>query len=282
MIYIGRNNRMRVVKRVDFGLYLDGGDYGEVLLPRRYVPEGAKPGDWLHVFVYADSNDQLICTTEKPLAMVGECAYLKVKDQNDVGTFMDWGLSKDLLVPFNEQAWPMNQGRSYVVYVYLDEETRRIAATTRFHKHLSEDGTGFEPGQQVKLMIATQTKLGYKAVINNTHLGVLFKPDLLQPLKFGQQLRGYIKAIRSDGKIDLSLQPASDVVRDRLEDQILDYLRVHDGISKITDKSPPELIYKTFNVSKANYKRALGRLYKKQRVMLDKHQISLLPDGTGD
>ena len=109
MIYIGRNNRMRVVKRVDFGLYLDGGDYGEVLLPRRYVPEGAKPGDWLHVFVYADSNDQLICTTEKPLAMVGECAYLKVKDQNDVGTFMDWGLSKDLLVPFNEQAWPMNQ-----------------------------------------------------------------------------------------------------------------------------------------------------------------------------
>lgn len=282
MIYIGRTNRLRVVKRVDFGLYLDGGDYGELLLPKRSVPDGAKPGDWLHVFVYADSNDQLICTTDKPLAMVGEAAYLKVKDQNDVGTFMDWGLSKDLLVPFNEQAWPMNQGRSYVVYVYLDEATGRIAATTRFHKHLSEDGSGFEPGQRVRLMIAAQTKLGYKAIINNTHLGMLFKPDLLKPLRFGQQLRGYIKAIRADGKIDLSLQPASAVVRDRLEEQIIDYLRAHDGVSTITDKSPPELIYKTFDASKANYKRALGRLYKKHQVVLDKHRVVLAPDGGDD
>ena len=277
MIYIGRTNRMRVLKRVDFGAYLDGEEFGELLLPKRYVAETCRPGDWLHVFVYSDSSDQLICTTEKPLAMVGECAYLKVKDQNEVGTFMDWGLSKDLLVPFNEQAWPMNQGRSYVVYVYLDEETRRIAATTRFHRHLSEDGQGFAPGQRVKLMIATQTKLGYKAVINNSHLGVLFKPDLLQALKFGQQLTGYIKSIRSDDKIDLTLQPAVDVVRDRLEDQILDYLGRHDGVSTITDKSPPELIYKTFNASKANFKRALGRLYKKRQVKLEKHQVTLLP-----
>jgi predicted RNA-binding protein (virulence factor B family) len=282
MIYIGRNNRMRVIKRVDFGLYLDGEEYGELLLPKRYVPEDTKPGDWLHVFVYSDSGDQLICTTEKPLAMVGECAFLKVKDQNDIGTFMDWGLSKDLLVPFNEQAWPMNQGRSYVVYVYLDEETRRIAATTRFHRYLNEDGSGFEPGQPVRLMIATQTKLGYKAVINNTHLGVLFKPDLLQPLRFGQQIRGYIKAIRPDGRIDLSLQPPSDVVRDQLEEQILQHLHTHQGVSTITDKSPPELIYKTFNASKANYKRALGRLYKKRRVLLEKHRITLLPTEAGD
>ncbi len=276
MIYIGRNNRLRVVKRVDFGLYLDGDEFGELLLPKRYVPEGCKPGDWLHVFVYADSNDQLICTTEKPKVMVGECAYLKVKDQNDIGTFMDWGLSKDLLVPFNEQAWPMNPGRSYVVYVYLDTETNRIAATTRFHKHLSEDGSEFEPGEQVKLIIATQTELGYKAVINNTHLGLLFKSDLLQPLKFGQELRGYIKSVRHDGKINLSLQPASDIVRDKLEEQIIEHLRRHDGVTNITDKSPPQLIYNTFNASKANYKRALGRLYKKKRVKLEKTQVTLL------
>lgn len=281
-VYIGRSNRLRVVKRVDFGLYLDGGEHGELLLPRRYVAEGTKPGDWLHVFVYSDSNDQLICTTERPLAMVGECAYLKVKDQNEVGTFMDWGLSKDLLIPFSEQAWPMNQGRSYVVYVYLDEQTRRIAATTRFHKHLSEDGQDFEPGQAVKLMIATQTKLGYKAVINNTHLGLLFKPDLLQPLKFGQQVKGYIKSIRPDGKIDLSLQPPSDTVRDRLEDDILNYLQAHDGISTITDKSPPQLIYKTFNASKANYKRALGRLLKKKQVVLEKDWVRLAGSNESD
>jgi len=276
MIYIGRKNRMRVVKRVDFGVYLDGGEDGEILLPNREVPTDTKPGDWLHVFVYNDSEDRLIATRETPKAMVGECAYLKVGQQNDVGTFMDWGLGKDLLVPFSEQAWPMNPGRSYVVYLFLDEQTKRIAASTKYSRHLNEDGRGFLPGEKVKLMIASRTELGYKAVINNSHLGLIFKTDVFQPLRFGQQLSGYIKAIREDGKIDLVLQPASDEVRDRLEEQILDYLQRHGGISKITDKSPPELIYKTFKTSKANFKRALGRLYKKRRVLIEKHRVSLI------
>lgn len=278
MIYIGRKNRMRVVKAVDFGLYLDGGEDGEILLPKREVPTDSKPGDWLHVFVYNDSEDRLIATRETPRAMVGECAYLKVRQQNDVGTFMDWGLSKDLLVPFNEQAWPMNPGRSYVVYLFLDAQTQRIAASTKYNRHLNEDGSGFQPGEKVKLMIASRTELGYKAVINNSHLGLIFKTDVFQPLKFGQQLNGYIKVIREDGKIDLVLQPAADEVRDRLEEQIVDYLQRHDGISKITDKSPPELIYKTFKTSKANFKRALGRLYKKRRVLIEKHKVSLVED----
>jgi len=278
MIYIGRKNRMRVAKRVDFGLYLDGGEHGEILLPKREAPTDSKPGDWLHVFVYNDSEDRLIATRETPGAMVGECAYLKVRQQNDVGTFMDWNLSKDLLVPFSEQAWPMNPGRSYVVYLFLDEQTNRIAASTKYSRYLNEDGSGFQPGEKVKLMIASRTELGYKAVINNSHLGLIFKTDVFQPLRFGQQLSGYIKTIREDGKIDLVLQPASDEVRDRLEEQILDYLQRHGGISKITDKSPPELIYKTFKTSKANFKRALGRLYKKRRVLIEKHRVSLIDD----
>jgi len=278
MTYIGRKNRLKVVKMVTFGVYLDGGELGEILLPKRDVPEDCKPGDWLHVFVYADSDDRLIATRQTPKAMVGECAFLKVRQQNDVGTFLDWGLSKDLLVPFSEQAWPMNPGRSYVVYLYLDEQTNRIAASTKYNRYLSEDGSGFRPGEKVKLMIASRTELGYKAVINNSHLGLIFKTDVFQPLKFGQQLRGYIKAIRDDGKIDLSLQASPDEVRDELEVKILEYLRTHGGVSKITDKSPPDQIYKTFEASKASFKRALGRLYKKRQVLIEKHRVVLLAE----
>ena len=278
MIYIGRKNRMRVVKTLDFGAYLDGDGAGEILLPAREVPQGCEPGDWLHVFIYRDSEDRLIATRQTPKAMVGEAAYLKVRQQNDVGTFMDWGLAKDLLVPYNEQARPMNPGRSYVVYLFLDEQTGRIAGSTKLSRHLDENGSDFETGTWVKLMIAARSSLGYKAVINNRHLGLIFKSDVFQPLKFGQQLTGYIKNIRADGKIDLMLQPPSDEARDQLEGRILEHLRRHRGVSKITDSSPPELIYKTFRTSKANFKRALGRLYKKRQVLIEKHRISLVGD----
>ncbi len=278
MIYVGRKNRLRVLKAVDFGLYLDGGDAGEILLPKREVPKACNPGDFLHVFVYRDTEDRLIATRQTPRAQVGECAYLKVRQQNDVGTFMDWGLGKDLLVPFSEQAWPMNPGRSYVVCLFLDQQTDRIAGSTKYSRHLSEDGRGFQAHEKVKLMIAARTGLGYKAVINNTHLGLIFKTDVFQPLRFGQQLRGYIKKIRKDGKIDLALQPPSDEARDLLEIRILDYLRAHGGISKITDRSPPDLIYETFRTSKANFKRTLGRLYKKRQILIEKSRISLVGD----
>ena len=280
MIYIGRINRMRVVKLVNFGAYLDGEDLGEILLPKRFVPKGCQPEDVLQVFLYADSEDRLVATTDRPKVQVGEAAYLKVKQQNDVGTFMDWGLGKDLLVPFNEQAWPMHPGRSSVVYCYLDSQTNRIAGSTRFNRHLQEDGRGdFEPGQEVKLMIATRTQLGYKVIINNTHLGLIFKSEVFGDLKYGQQLKAYIKSVRrEDGKIDLALQRSSGEVRDQLEDKILAYLRAHDGVSRITDKSPPALIYKTFNASKAIFKKALGRLYKKRRVLIDYSSVTLLKE----
>ena len=277
MIYIGRMNRMKVVKHVDFGVYLDGQDEGEILLPRKDVPHDTQVGDRLHVFIYRDSDDRLIATTKRPLVQVGEAAYLKVKQQNNVGTFMDWGLPKDLLVPFNEQAWPMNEGRNVVIYCYLDENTNRIAGTTKFHRHLSEDGRNvFQEGDAVKGMVAAQTELGYKIILNNTHIGLLYKNEVFKPMRFGHELKVFIKQIREDGRIDLSIAASNQDVRDELEDKIMAYLKAHDGVSRITDKSPPNVIYDTFNASKANFKRALGRLYKKRLVSLDKTQVRLL------
>ena len=277
MIYIGRMNRMKVVKHVDFGVYLDGQDEGEILLPRKDVPHDTQVGDRLHVFIYRDSDDRLIATTKRPLVQVGEAAYLKVKQQNNVGTFMDWGLPKDLLVPFNEQAWPMNEGRNVVIYCYLDENTNRIAGTTKFHRHLSEDGRNvFQEGDAVKGMVAAQTELGYKIILNNTHIGLLYKNEVFKPMRFGHELKVFIKQIREDGRIDLSIAASNQDVRDELEEKIMAYLKAHDGLSRITDKSPPNVIYDTFNASKANFKRALGRLYKKRLVSLDKTQVRLL------
>ena len=277
MIYIGRMNRMKVVKHVDFGVYLDGQDEGEILLPRKDVPHDTQVGDRLHVFIYRDSDDRLIATTKRPLVQVGEAAYLKVKQQNNVGTFMDWGLPKDLLVPFNEQAWPMNEGRNVVIYCYLDENTNRIAGTTKFHRHLSEDGRNvFQEGDAVKGMVAAQTELGYKIILNNTHIGLLYKNEVFKPMRFGHELKVFIKQIREDGRIDLSIAASNQDVRDELEEKIMAYLKAHDGVSHITDKSPPKVIYDTFNASKANFKRALGRLYKKRLVSLDKTQVRLL------
>ncbi len=277
MIYIGRMNRMKVVKHVDFGVYLDGQDEGEILLPRKDVPHDTLVGDRLHVFIYCDSDDRLIATTKRPLVQVGEAAYLKVKQQNNVGTFMDWGLPKDLLVPFNEQAWPMNEGRNVVIYCYLDENTNRIAGTTKFHRHLSEDGRNvYQEGDAVKGMVAAQTELGYKVILNNTHIGLLYKNEVFKPMRFGHELKVFIKQIREDGRIDLSIAASNQDVRDELEEKIMAYLKAHDGISRITDKSPPNVIYDTFYASKANFKRALGRLYKKRLVSLDKTQVRLL------
>lgn len=277
MIYIGRMNRMKVVKHVDFGVYLDGQDEGEILLPRKDVPHDTLVGDRLHVFIYRDSDDRLIATTKRPLVQVGEAAYLKVKQQNNVGTFMDWGLPKDLLVPFNEQAWPMNEGRNVVIYCYLDENTNRIAGTTKFHRHLSEDGRNvYQEGDAVKGMVAAQTELGYKIILNNTHIGLLYKNEVFKPMRFGHELKVFIKQIREDGRIDLSIAASNQDVRDELEEKIMAYLKAHDGISRITDKSPPNVIYDTFYASKANFKRALGRLYKKRLVSLDKTQVRLL------
>ena len=276
MAELGQNNTLPVVKQVDFGYFLEGGQYGEILLPTRYAPKNLQVGEQIDVFLYNDSEDRIVATTLTPKARVGECAYLKVVSTSKFGAFMDWGLAKDLLVPFSEQHKPMEKGYSYTVFLFIDEESERIAASTKLEQHLSLDASHFKPRQPVELLIYGKSDLGFKAVIDGTHLGQLFENELFQRLHFGQALKGYIKQVREDERIDLTLQLPSQLTRDILCDEIVEYLRQQDGASTLTDKSQPDEIYSIFGVSKKSYKKALGQLYKNQQILIEKHQISLL------
>ncbi len=275
MVNIGKKNKLQIIKQVHFGVYLDGGGI-EVLLPKRYVPKGCKLHDYLDVFVYVDSEDRLIATTDTPYAQVDECAYLKVVSVNRIGAFLDWGLSKDLFVPRNEQVKPLVTGKSYVIYIYLDHETDRIAASTKLRDFLNETSVYYKAGQAVDLLICAKTDLGYKAIINNTHFGLLYKNEIFQEISIGQKITGYIKHIREDKKIDLSLQRSAGEERDALTAKILADLKQRGGISNLTDKSPPDAIYRQFAVSKSNYKKALGRLYKQRLIRIEKTRIVLI------
>jgi len=275
-VKIGKINRLRVVKEVDFGVYLDGGEYDNILLPKKYVPDNTKIDDQLEVFIYLDSEDLLIATTQRPRVKVGECAYLECIATNQIGAFMDWGLTKDLLVPFAEQNKPMEEGKSYMVYAYVDNASERIAGSTKLSKYLDEINIDFKPDQEVSLQIAGRTDLGYKAVIDGTHLGLIFSGEIFQPLKFGKKVKGYIKNIRLDGKIDLCLQKHDQESRDELSSQILEFLTENGGVSYLTDKSRPEEIYKEFKVSKKSYKKALGGLFKQKVILIQADKITLL------
>ncbi|MDX1347813.1 MAG: S1-like domain-containing RNA-binding protein [Thiomicrorhabdus chilensis] len=275
MAQIGQVNRLKVVKEVEFGLYLDGGDLGEILLPNRYVPDSAKLGEKLEVFVYQDSQDRLVATSEKPLVSVGEVAFLKVNQVNRTGAFLDWGMPKDLLVPFAEQRVPMEEGRSYCVYVYVDS-SGRIAASSKLSLFLKETNTDFKSGQEVSLLVASRSNLGYTAVINGTHLGLIHNSDILQPLRMGQKMKGYIKGIRPDLKINLTLQKQGREGREELAEQILAHLAENQGRSTLTDKSSPEAIFKQYRVSKARYKKTLGQLYKARKIAIEPDHIALL------
>ena len=273
---LGKHNTLNVIKKVDFGLFLDGEELGEILLPKKYVNPETAIGDSLDVFLYNDSEDRIVATTETPKAVVGECAYLRVVDTNRIGAFLDWGLPKDLLVPFNEQQKPMQKGYSYTVYLFVDEDTQRIAASTRLEDHFFADIDCFKPRQVVDLQIYGKSDLGFKAVINGTHLGQLYENETFKKLYYGQKVKGYIKRLRTDGKIDLSLQLPAHIEREGLAAEVMRYLEEHDGISSLTDKSPPDEIYATFGVSKATYKKTLGLLYKNRQIKIEKHQITLL------
>jgi len=276
MAQVGRFNKLEVVKEVDFGVYLDGGELGTILLPQRYVPEDCELGDWVDVFLYFDSEDLLIATTEKPRVEVGRCEMLKVIDINNAGAFMDWGLPKDLLVPYSEQFKPMEVGYSYVVYVFHDQDSDRIAASTRLQDYLAEESVWIKPRQAVNLLIAGRTDLGYKAVINDQYLGLIFRDDAFRPLKVGERLPGFIKGIRADGKIDLVISQGTLQGDHDLGEQIIENLRASGGVSTLTDKSDPDEIYRTFKVSKKKYKQALGSLYRSKRILLSPEKIQLV------
>ena len=276
MVTVGTLNTLKVVKQVEFGVYLDGQDLDTILLPKRYVPDNCELGDMIEVFLYFDSEDMIIATTETPKVHVGCCEMLKVVDINHAGAFMDWGLPKDLLVPYNEQQKPMQVGYSYVVYVYHDTESDRIAASTKLSHHLDETPVWLKSRQPVNLQIAGRTELGYKAVIDDKYLGLLFRSDAYRPLKIGDRLPGFVKSVRQDGKIDLLISQATLQGDHELSNRILDFLAEQGGSSNLTDKAQPEEIYRVFKVSKKKYKQALGNLYKSKKVLLLTDKVQLL------
>ena len=275
MLNIGKINTLNVVKKQGPDVYLDNGTSAKVLLADKKLPDNCQVGDALDVFVYVDSEGHLAATTKMPLAQVDDIAWLKVVSLNYVGAFLDWGLPKDLLVPFSEQHHEMEVGKSYLVKVFLDDKNR-IAATTKIDRFIADESVDFEVGQKVSLIIADKTDLGFKAIVNNTHWGLLYQNELFQPLKRGQKLDGYIKQIREDGKIDLILnQPGYGKVLS-LTDNILLKLKENNGTLMLSDKSPPEAIYAAFGVSKKVFKQAIGALYKKQLISIDKNGIKLV------
>lgn len=276
MTEIGKINHLYVVKEVDFGIYLDGGDLGEILMPKRYVPEGTQPEDTIDAFIYLDSEDRLVATTEKPLAMVEEFALLEVVAVTPVGAFLNWGLPKDLFVPFREQRQPMEEGRKYLVYVYVDTNTKRIAASSKIENYLDNIPVDYDIDEEVDLIIVNESDLGYNAIIDNSHLGIVFKNEVFQPLNPGDKIQGYIKKIRTDGKIDLCLVKSGYEKISEFADRIIAELQKNAGFLPLTDKSSPEEIYKAFRISKKNFKAAIGALYKKRFIALEDNGIRLL------
>jgi predicted RNA-binding protein (virulence factor B family) len=276
MISIGKTYKLSVVKTVEFGFYLDAENLGEILLPGKYAPDNLSVGDYIEVFIYLDSEDRPVATTQKPRAQVGEFAYLSVVDNSRIGAFLDIGLEKDVLVPFAEQHRPMDVGQSYLVYLYLDKVHGRITASSKIDKFLDDEKPhNFKPQQAVDLIIANSTDLGYKAIINHSHWGVLYKNDVHQRLSFGQRIKGYIKHVRPDGKIDLSLQGGQET-RDKYATAIIEYLKKQNGFAPVHDKSDPQLIAKLFGMSKAAFKKAIGGLYKQRVISIEKDGIRLL------
>ena len=281
MISIGQICELEVIKIVDFGVYLDAENLGEVLLPNKNAPDDVVVGDIIEVFLYLDSEGRPVATNQEPYAIVGEFAYLEVVDVSKVGAFLDWGLDKDVLVPFAEQHRPMEVGRSYLVYLFIGVDGR-ITASSKIDKFLDDDRPhDFKPQQAVDLIIASSTELGYKAIVNHSHWGVLYKNGVFQRLSFGQSLKGFIKHIRPDGKIDLSLQGGQES-RDKYSKIILNYLHKKDGFAPVHDKSDPELISDLFGMSKGAFKKAIGGLYKQRIISIEKDGIRLLEKQTDE
>lgn len=279
MAAIGKINRLRLVRHAPPGAYLDGEELGEILLPRRFVSHNSIPGTQLEVFVYRDSEDRLVATTEVPLAAVGDFACLKVLSVNrQIGAFLDWGLSKDLLLPFREQTFPLRPGHRVVVYVYLDPKTDRIVATARLNRHLLRTHPPYRPGQVVNLMIVDRTPLGYNALVEREHMGLLFANNLPSPLEIGQQLKGFVRTVHPSGKIDLSLDASGYKRVAPLADQIVEALKQNGGRLPFDDNSSPESIRGKFNVSKKAFKQATGKLFKARRIKFVNPGIELLEE----
>ena len=275
-VILGKYNQLEVVKEVDFGVYLNGGDDGEILLPSRYVPEGCRPGDILNVFIYLDNEERLIATTLQPKVQVDEFACLEVAWVNEYGAFLDWGLMKDLFVPFREQKMKMQKGRRYVVHAHVDEDSYRIMASAKIERYLSKETPDYQPGQEVEIMVWQKTDLGYKVIIENQFGGLVYQNEIFQPLEPGMKLTAFIRQVREDGKIDLTLQKDGQKKVKDFSDVLLQFIREQGGYTSLNDKSAAEDIYHTFGVSKKTFKKAVGDLYKKRLILLVEDGIRLV------
>lgn len=275
MAELGRINKLTIKRKLDYGALLDGGGSGDILLPKKYVPENCQPGDEVEVFVYADREEHLRATIKKPYATVGQFAKLRVLANSSSGAYLDWGLQKDLLVPKREQHAQMEEGKSYVVFVFLNKKTGRITASSKLDRFLGLQSPKYEEGEEVDLFVCEKTDLGYKVVVNNSHWGMVYKNEVFRNLHTGQQLKGYIKLIREDLKIDISLQQPGYKGVDNIARNILKTIKEQGGSIAVTDKNPPEDIYALLGISKKSFKKAIGALYKKRLITIGASGIRL-------
>ena len=266
---IGEYNELRINRMVDFGAYLIDEDTHEVLLPKRYLTPKMKVGDTIRVYVYNDSENRPVATTEVPKAVVGDFALMRVKAVNKVGAFLDWGLSgKDLLVPFSEQRVDMQAGRSYIVRVYLDAASQRIVASAKLAKFLNRTEPDYYHREKVEVLVVQRSDLGYRVIVNNAHWGQIYQNETYQDVNIGDRLTAFVKQVRPDGKVDVTLAKIEKMRVDDLADRIIEYLDAHNGEMPFSDKSDPDAINKAFGCSKKDFKKALGLLYKQQKVTL--------------
>uniref|UniRef100_A0AB33J2M8 S1-like domain-containing RNA-binding protein n=1 Tax=Prevotella sp. GTC17254 TaxID=3236794 RepID=A0AB33J2M8_9BACT len=273
---LGNYNRLKIVKQVDFGLYLDGGDEGEILLPNRYVPETFEIGQELEVFLYLDQDERLIATTEHPLAKVGDFAYLECTWVNEYGAFLSWGLMKDLFCPFREQKMRMEKGKSYLVFVYIDRDSYRIVASAKIDRYLDKSKPEYQQGAEVDVLVWQKTDLGFKVIVDNLFPGLVYENQVFKLIHSGDRLKGYVNNVRPDGKLDIILQQTGRKETVEFADQLLTYLQEHNGYCDLGDKSDAEDIKYRFQVSKKTYKKAIGDLYRRRLITIEEGGIRLV------
>lgn len=272
---LGNYNTLKINRKVDFGVYLDAGDGVEILLPGKYLPGNVHIGDDVEVFVYKDSEDRLIATTEHPFAVVGEMVYLTVSQVNEIGAFLDWGLQKELLVPYSEQRQKMRKGRTYLVYIYVDDATQRIVGTAKIEKYVGNLLPKYHRGDKVDCIFYKQTEIGYRVIVDNAHYGMLYYDEVHGEIDEENHFAAFVKSVREDGKIDLTL---SDKVENRvsaLADRIMKFISINGGVMTITDKTNPDIIASTFSCSKKDFKKAIGALYKQKKIVIGDDKITI-------
>lgn len=273
---LGKYNVLKIGRKVDFGVYLDAGDELEILLPAKYLEGNEQVGDEIEVFVYKDSENRLIATTEHPKAIVGEMAYLTVSQVNETGAFLDWGLAKDLLVPFREQRQRMRAGGTYLVYVYVDNASQRIVATAKVEKYIGNTIPPYRRGDKIDCLFYKRTEIGYRVIVDNAYFGILYFDEVHGEIDEERHFKAFVRWVREDGRIDVTLADRIDRRLESIAERILFYLRINHGEMTVTDKSSPDLIELTFSCSKKDFKRTLGHLYKLRKISITPEKVVLL------